>query len=65
MTTLPCVPLAQQKAQHALAASSARAVQAVAYSPHMEAAGPKLRIFVDADACPVKDEVYRVAARRW
>jgi uncharacterized protein len=29
----------------------------------MEAAGPKLRIFVDADACPVKDEVYRVAAR--
>ena len=29
----------------------------------MEAAVPKLRIFVDADACPVKDEVYRVAAR--
>ena len=29
----------------------------------MEAAGPTLRIFVDADACPVKDEVYRVAAR--
>jgi hypothetical protein len=29
----------------------------------MEAAGTKLRIFVDADACPVKDEVYRVAAR--
>ena len=29
----------------------------------MEAAGPQLRIFVDADACPVKDEVYRVAAR--
>ena len=29
----------------------------------MEAAGPELRIFVDADACPVKDEVYRVAAR--
>ena len=28
----------------------------------MEAAGSKLRIFVDADACP-KDEVYRVAAR--
>ena len=24
---------------------------------------PRLRIFVDADACPVKDEVYRVAAR--
>ena len=22
-----------------------------------------LHIFVDADACPVKDEVYRVAAR--
>ena len=22
-----------------------------------------MRIFVDADACPVKDEVYRVAAR--
>ena len=24
---------------------------------------PSIRIFVDADACPVKDEVYRVAAR--
>jgi uncharacterized protein len=24
---------------------------------------PQLRIFVDADACPVKDETYRVAAR--
>jgi len=33
------------------------------YSPYMEAAGPKLRIFVDADACPMKDEVYRVADR--
>jgi len=29
----------------------------------MEAAGPKLRMCVDADACPVKDKVYRVAAR--
>jgi uncharacterized protein YaiI (UPF0178 family) len=29
----------------------------------MQAAGPQPRIFVDADACPVKDEVYRVAAR--
>ena len=29
----------------------------------LEVAGPNLRIFVDADACPVKDEVYRVAAR--
>ena len=29
----------------------------------METARPRLRIFVDADACPVKDEVYRVAAR--
>ena len=29
----------------------------------METAGPHLRIFVDPDACPVKDEVYRVAAR--
>jgi len=29
----------------------------------MEAAGPTLRIFVDADTCPVKDEVYSVAAR--
>ncbi len=29
----------------------------------MEAARPQLRIFVDADACPVKDETYRVAAR--
>jgi uncharacterized protein len=24
---------------------------------------PRLRIFVDADACPVKEEIYRVAAR--
>ena len=31
----------------------------VAYSPPMEAAGPNLRILVDADACPVKDEIYR------
>ncbi len=29
----------------------------------MNPAVPPLRIFVDADACPVKDEVYRVAAR--
>jgi hypothetical protein len=29
----------------------------------MQSAEPQLRIFVDADACPVKDEVYRVAAR--
>jgi len=29
----------------------------------MEAAGPNLRILVDADACPVKDEIYRVAGR--
>jgi uncharacterized protein YaiI (UPF0178 family) len=29
----------------------------------MEAAGSCLRIFIDADACPVKDEAYRVAAR--
>src|SRR5271166_4581336 len=29
----------------------------------MEAAGPSLRILVDADACPVKDEIYRVAGR--
>ena len=29
----------------------------------MEGADPQVRIFVDADACPVKDEVYRVAAR--
>jgi|SRR5208337_1784144 len=29
----------------------------------MQAAEPEARIFVDADACPVKDEVYRVAAR--
>ena len=28
------------------------------------AASPALRILVDADACPVKDEVYRVAFRR-
>ena len=24
---------------------------------------PALRLFIDADACPVKDEAYRVAAR--
>jgi uncharacterized protein len=29
----------------------------------MEAARPQLRILIDADACPVKDETYRVAAR--
>ncbi|MDF2115456.1 YaiI/YqxD family protein [Roseiarcaceae bacterium H3SJ34-1] len=29
----------------------------------MTEAGNAIRIFVDADACPVKDEVYRVAAR--
>ncbi len=29
----------------------------------MELATPRLRIYVDADACPVKDETYRVAAR--
>jgi uncharacterized protein YaiI (UPF0178 family) len=29
----------------------------------MEAAPPTLRIYIDADACPVKDECYRVAAR--
>ena len=29
-------------------------------NPHLT---PLLRIFVDADACPVKDETYRVAAR--
>jgi hypothetical protein len=28
-----------------------------------EAAKPAIRIFVDADACPVKNEVYRVAER--
>ena len=27
------------------------------------AASPAIRIFVDADACPVKDEVFRVATR--
>jgi uncharacterized protein len=29
----------------------------------MQTGGSQLRVFVDADACPVKDEVYRVAAR--
>lgn len=29
----------------------------------MDAADLRLRIFVDADACPVKEEVYKVAAR--
>jgi hypothetical protein len=31
--------------------------------PAMTPAPPPLRLFVDADACPVKDEAYRVAAR--
>lgn len=29
----------------------------------MNGEGPDIRIFVDADACPVKDEVFRVATR--
>ncbi|HEY1941042.1 MAG TPA: YaiI/YqxD family protein [Roseiarcus sp.] len=29
----------------------------------MDATRPSLRIYLDADACPVKDETYRVAAR--
>jgi uncharacterized protein YaiI (UPF0178 family) len=29
----------------------------------MAAPSPPIRIYVDADACPVKDEVYRVAGR--
>jgi uncharacterized protein len=29
----------------------------------MAATSPPIRIYVDADACPVKDEVYRVAGR--
>lgn len=29
----------------------------------MPDATPTLRIYVDADACPVKDEIYKVAAR--
>jgi len=29
----------------------------------MDPALPQLQIFIDADACPVKDEAYRVAAR--
>ena len=35
----------------------------IAYAAGMETAAPRLRIFIDADACPVKDETYRVAAR--
>ena len=33
------------------------------YTSAMNAAAPRLRIYIDADACPVKDEAYRVAAR--
>jgi hypothetical protein len=33
------------------------------YTPAMSRAAPRLRIYIDADACPVKDETYRVAAR--
>ena len=36
---------------------------AIPYSLQMDVAGSQLRVFVDAYACPVKDEVYRVAAR--
>jgi uncharacterized protein len=32
-------------------------------SRDMETSPPVLRIYVDADACPVKEETYRVAAR--
>ena len=28
----------------------------------MDFSEPRLRLFVDADACPVKDEAYKVAA---
>ena len=31
--------------------------------PTMSPTAPRLRIYIDADACPVKDETYRVAAR--
>jgi uncharacterized protein YaiI (UPF0178 family) len=30
----------------------------------MAAPSPPIRIYVDADACPVKEEIYRVAGRR-
>ena len=33
------------------------------YHPPMTAAPNTTRIYVDADACPVKDEIYRVALR--
>jgi uncharacterized protein YaiI (UPF0178 family) len=40
------------------------ALPATRYRERMTTAEPKpTRIYVDADACPVKDEVYRVAAR--
>jgi len=35
----------------------------IAYTRPMNPARPPLRIYIDADACPVKDETYRVAAR--
>jgi uncharacterized protein len=38
-------------------------VARIAYRARMEPGGSQLRLYVDADACPVKDEVYRVAAR--
>lgn len=31
--------------------------------PHPQTGDTAIRILVDADACPVKDEIYRVAAR--
>src|ERR1700761_5197213 len=33
------------------------------YRPAKTEAPPTTRIYVDADACPVKDEIYRVALR--
>jgi uncharacterized protein len=43
--------------------STARGLRSLAKSPTDDDILNTTRIYVDADACPVKDEIYRVAAR--
>ena len=43
---------------------AARGLESGASEEQLIAMGGAVRIFIDADACPVKEEVYRVAFRR-
>ena len=45
--------------------SAAEPLDGAPFSPHREgmSVSPSLLVFIDADACPVKDEVYKVAGR--